>query len=108
MLDDGTGYPGLAAASGAMSTPTTGTRATTAASYTLPRGLLWLVAHSTAATWGGLALSGPSIYLPHQDTYTANAMNCWSVTGAGTTALTAFPAGGTQSNSGVQVLLRAA
>ena len=107
MLDDGNGYPGASAASGAI-TPAATSRVTTSASYTLPRGMLWLVGHSTAATWAGLALSGPSPYLPVNATYSANSMNCWQATGAGTSLLTSFPAGGTQSANGMQILVRAA
>ena len=104
---DSNGYPGTVVASGSV-TPAATSRQTASVSYTLPRGLLWLVAHSTAATWAGLALFGPTPYLPVNPTYSANPMSCWQVTGAGTSTLTSFPAGGTQSANGMQILLRAA
>lgn len=106
--DDGTGYPGAVVASGTMSTPTTSTRSTTTISYTLPRGQLWLVAHGTGTTWAGLALYGQSFYMPAPATYSANPISCWNATGAGTSALTSFPAGATAASSGVQILIRAA
>ena len=106
--DDGTGYPGAVVASGAMSTPMTSTRSTTSISYTLPRGQLWLVAHGTGTTWAGLALFGQSFYMPAPSAYSANPISCWNATGAGTSALTSFPAGATAASSGVQILVRAA
>lgn len=109
--DDGTGYPGAVIASGTMSTPTTGTRstATPSGTLTLPRGLLWLVAHGTGTTWSGLTVSGQSPWLPSAAAYSTQTNSCWNATGAGTSALTAFPAGAQLGgNAGVRVLLRAA
>jgi len=106
--DDGTGYPGTVVASGTMSTPTTSTRSTTSISYTLPRGQLWLVCHGTGTTWAGLALFGQSFYMPAPSAYSANPISCWNATGAGTSALTSFPAGATAASNGVQILIRAA
>lgn len=105
--DDGTGYPGEVLASTTMSTPTTSTRATGSASLTLPRGLLWLVAHGTGTTWSALTLDGQSPLLPARSSYSTSGSTCWYATGAGTSTLTEFPAGG-QLDTGVLVLLRAA
>lgn len=106
--DDGTGYPADVLVSGTMSTPTSSTRSTASASLTLPRGLLWLVAHGTGTTWSGLSLAGQSPLMPAPAAYATGSINCWNVTGAGTGTLSAFPAGASPTSTGVQVLVRAA
>lgn len=106
-LDDGNGYPGAVVASGAI-TPAAASRVSASVSYALPRGQLWIVAHGTVVTWAGVGLAGQSTYLPASASYTASSMNCWQASGAGTSALSAFPAGAVPAANGVQVLLRAA
>lgn len=101
----------MLATASSVGTPANTTRITGAVSYTLPRGLLWFVAHSTGtATWSGLnfASTAQSPYLPVNPTYSANGMSCWSATGAGTSALTSFPAGASLASGGLQILVRAA
>lgn len=105
--DDGTGYPGTVVASGTFTTPVSSTRMTTSVSYTLPRGLLWLVAHGTGTTWSGLTLDGQSLLMPVPGSYSTGGISCWRVTGAGTSTFTSFPSGGSLS-TGVLVVMRAA